>query len=547
MNTSRGIIYVATGDNFYQEAEISAKAVKEEMEVSITLFTDRDRNTNTFDNIEIIPNPTYGFIDKIYGIKHSPYNKTIYLDTDTLVCDEIYELFDILGEFDLAATFDVTRWAGNITDNATKPGRYVDEIPRSFPTYSTGLIAFIDNDRTNSLFNNWQEVIKSPDHGDQPSFRRALYYSDVRINALIPAYNYVAKYPGHAYGKVKVIHHRLIDIDSPGASKSIDIEQFHEKINRNLGHRVSFMDGSDIHVVHHRNPDPGIIRRTYDSIEHSGIEQTLAKGVQMVLKNAVRYAPSSLKRLFQHTLVHKTWLMYSGGIKDLTETKIELPDNSEETFYIPQDVTKHINNGMYEPLLTQDIYSELTNDSVFYDVGSYFGYFSRLAQCYGLPDNNIYTFEANYSRHLLLSKIHQGDNINLTNNFVGNNPEAGHTVLDHFVLQNQSPDIVKIDVEGHEYNVLRGMKKLLQNNNVILYIEMHPAKYDNNQEEEEITDFLHNLGYSLILGDHKSQSNWKEVSATEFPTFSPSDDIRDIPENTYLIKAIKKYSLNGTV
>lgn len=53
----------------------------------------------------------------------------------------------------------------------------------------------------------------------------------------------------------------------------------------------------------------------------------------------------------------------------------------------------------------------------------------------------------------------------------------------------QKIDFVKMDVEGFEYNVLKGMKKLLQRDRPILWIEIFPEKYRN------VTALLNELGY----------------------------------------------------
>ncbi len=50
-------------------------------------------------------------------------------------------------------------------------------------------------------------------------------------------------------------------------------------------------------------------------------------------------------------------------------------------------------------------------------------------------------------------------------------------------------DFVKMDVEGFEYHVLRGMRKVLQNSQPILWIESFPDKYP------RVTTFLQEMGY----------------------------------------------------
>jgi hypothetical protein len=62
------------------------------------------------------------------------------------------------------------------------------------------------------------------------------------------------------------------------------------------------------------------------------------------------------------------------------------------------------------------------------------------------------------------------------------------------------PDFVKIDVEGMELAVLRGMQKTLAVRHPALYLEMHGATQDEkNRKAAEIIQFLSAAGYRRIL------------------------------------------------
>lgn len=52
-------------------------------------------------------------------------------------------------------------------------------------------------------------------------------------------------------------------------------------------------------------------------------------------------------------------------------------------------------------------------------------------------------------------------------------------------------DFVKMDVEGFEYHVLKGMRKLLERDKPVLWVEIFPDKY------EKVTKVLSASGYSL--------------------------------------------------
>jgi FkbM family methyltransferase len=61
------------------------------------------------------------------------------------------------------------------------------------------------------------------------------------------------------------------------------------------------------------------------------------------------------------------------------------------------------------------------------------------------------------------------------------------------------PDFVKIDVEGMELAVLRGMQKALAADHPVLYLEMHGATEDEKRRKaREIIEFLSTAGYRCI-------------------------------------------------
>ena len=62
--------------------------------------------------------------------------------------------------------------------------------------------------------------------------------------------------------------------------------------------------------------------------------------------------------------------------------------------------------------------------------------------------------------------------------------DANFKVADEEIYIDKSVIAIKIDVEGHEYNVLKGLKKIINNNKCILQIEIFEDKF------EKINEFL---------------------------------------------------------
>ena len=63
------------------------------------------------------------------------------------------------------------------------------------------------------------------------------------------------------------------------------------------------------------------------------------------------------------------------------------------------------------------------------------------------------------------------------------------------------PDTVKVDAEGYELSVLEGMRGLLTQSDVILFLEVHPAMMRRlGRSPGELIDLLHGLGYRILDG-----------------------------------------------
>ncbi|WP_167837462.1 glycosyltransferase family protein [Halosimplex halophilum] len=206
---SRGVLYMAVGEQFVREAVQSAASVRKQMPtVDITLATDsEDYDLDPFDRVieldqasqETIEDRTW-LIDSTIGPDLSPYEKTLYLDSDTYVCNDISELFDLLEQYDLA-----------IARTPAKP--QLSDLPEPWHLYNCGVIAYRDTTETRELLNDWQqryraELAEQDRPVDQPAFVRALWDSDVRWFTLPQEYNVRIPNRGAVANEVKIVHGR---------------------------------------------------------------------------------------------------------------------------------------------------------------------------------------------------------------------------------------------------------------------------------------------------------------------------------------------------
>jgi hypothetical protein len=219
-----GFIYVASGENFITEAIDSATSLRKFMpEAKIALITDNDSGLNQkcFNQIVHLStdlvgvDPAYrGYYQKIKGLSASPYEKTLFVDTDTHFADSIWELFSLLKDYDLAIA--------SAPYKAKIPSMSLIEFNQKYqqkdylPTLNTGVICYQKSSKVRQLFQDWEEVFvsKAPANGgyysDQTVFCQALAKSQVRHNILPIEYNFRIGMPQAVHGRVKIFHGRPV-------------------------------------------------------------------------------------------------------------------------------------------------------------------------------------------------------------------------------------------------------------------------------------------------------------------------------------------------
>jgi hypothetical protein len=102
---SRGVLYIGIGDRCTSEAAVSAASLRRvSPEVHISLVTDRpcQANGNPFDKVMQTRSKANPFRTKVDCLELSPYEVTLFIDTDTLVLQPIEEVFDHFEGFDFA-------------------------------------------------------------------------------------------------------------------------------------------------------------------------------------------------------------------------------------------------------------------------------------------------------------------------------------------------------------------------------------------------------------------------------------------------------------
>lgn len=208
----QGVVYVATGRKYYDEACISARSLKASNNLRTAIFTDQPQQSPHFDIHIPVKSTGDGFLDKVVHLKASPFEWTLFLDTDTYVCSDLTNLFSLLEHFDIAAAHD----------HLVREVYPVAGVPQAFPEFNTGVLLFRNQPAIRNLLDNWVETFRQEKElfsqnkvmgkgfPDQPPFRKAVYASTLRIATLPPEYNCMFRYAGSVVGEVKVLHYARI-------------------------------------------------------------------------------------------------------------------------------------------------------------------------------------------------------------------------------------------------------------------------------------------------------------------------------------------------
>lgn len=166
-----------------------------------------------------------------------------------------------------------------------------------------------------------------------------------------------------------------------------------------------------------------------------------------------------------------------------------------------------INNGVFEPLETQEMLNSIEDKDTIFDIGANFGYYTLLLSKKS-PNGRVYSFEPDISNNDLLldnvslnslnniqiekialsdregkvsfmsSRVHRGKSQISTGKKASY--EVPVTTLDTYCKRNNIPEIhlIKLDVEGSEIPILRGGNSIIaKSSNLTLFIEYNPRSY----------------------------------------------------------------------
>jgi hypothetical protein len=190
-------LYSADGqktDYFDKELIPSFNSLKQVIPTaSVSLYTNvKFDNDAGFDHVIYDENIDKRHIAKAHALLKSPYDRTIFLDTDTIIHrDIINDIFKVLDEFNFAVVYGGAFSRGSV-----------------YPDFNTGLIGVVNNDETKRMIGEWVQLFEQtprPGKGelqDQWSFRE-VFMKNKKMFHILPTYfmyrpNMIMQYPRYA-------------------------------------------------------------------------------------------------------------------------------------------------------------------------------------------------------------------------------------------------------------------------------------------------------------------------------------------------------------
>lgn len=193
---------------------------------------------------------------------------------------------------------------------------------------------------------------------------------------------------------------------------------------------------------------------------------------------------------------------------------------------------------LWEPALTTRLSSYITPTTVFFDIGANIGYHSMFVASLNKPAGQVHSFEPieslnkqikqsvavnNYEHvtvhHCGLGKKTETKTIFKRDENMGGSSLAKYDeltlvrvsgteaiqiqTLDSLFPNTTKVDVIKIDVEGYEFEVLEGGKNLCTTQKPVIFLEFSPIFYERDYTDKSIDfiDFLQKIGYRFTTLD----------------------------------------------
>lgn len=240
MTPSRAVFYIATdADNgrYLREANLSAVSAREHLGLPTILFTDSTEPQPAFDIIHRLPASTVEpwYLRSAGWFNHAvlmlrDFDQLLYLDTDTHVCRDCLDMFDLLDRFDMTIGHSASR---DVNASAV-------DAPAAFTTPQIGVNVFRNTVKMRAFWVHWATLFGAHvdvyGDNDEAPLRDAMWENIHGITwaTLPPEYCLRFDFGCWVYGWVRILHGRDGGISTDRRS----LTRVAEAINCRFGMRI---------------------------------------------------------------------------------------------------------------------------------------------------------------------------------------------------------------------------------------------------------------------------------------------------------------------
>jgi hypothetical protein len=250
MPAPAGIMYSCFGEKYIAEAARAARSSLRHNDIPHLIFAAGEVHDPPagVPVVSFEPISTAPFVDRIANMRRSPFERTLYLDTDTFVVDEMVGVFELLDHYDLA-----------LAQAPAYRGLDDPEVPAAFPEFNCGVVAWRSSESVAAFLRSWEETYRAwlvedvlpgldgdthptrTEIGDQPAFRRCAWQHGMRVATLPPEYNLRLGIRTTVVDRVRLLHGRSQKYERLAKqynSKIVPRTYPQERLVRRLGRRA---------------------------------------------------------------------------------------------------------------------------------------------------------------------------------------------------------------------------------------------------------------------------------------------------------------------
>ncbi len=214
---TRGFLFIATGKKYIKAAVRAAVSCKlHSPDIPIHLFAnwqdfdfDFMNSSYPFSSVGKITEPHRR--SKIDYLSQTPFERTLYFDSDIALNADVRDVFQILDRFDVALCHAHRR----NTTLRLQPWKV--ELPISFPQFNSGVFAYRKTTEVINFLERWVVAYKEAGFPqDQRTLRELLWESDLRIATLPPEYN------------VRYMKYHILRSNKEAKTKIFHLRKYHD-------------------------------------------------------------------------------------------------------------------------------------------------------------------------------------------------------------------------------------------------------------------------------------------------------------------------------